>query len=205
MRKKTKPNFFRISALLAGCLTFTAFAVPARAATVTFDWTLAGPATSLGGFGALGSGSGTFAVTTGTNGDLITGMTGEIGGNSVTLLPIGTSGSDDLLFPIGASFKGGVSVVDLDTSGIAVSTTLGEFHIFGDGSPFSSGTVSGNDIFETGPNGFGVGTLAVAAAVPEPSTWAMMLLGFCGLGFIAHHRRIRNTALSEPDHVSIRV
>jgi hypothetical protein len=205
MRKKTKPNFFRISALLAGCLTFTAFAVPARAATVTFDWTLAGPATSLGGFGAPGSGSGTFTVTTGTNGDLITGMTGEIGGNFVTLLPIGTSGSDDLLFPIGASFKGGVSVVDLDTSGIAVSTTLGEFHIFGDGSPFSSGTVSGNDIFETGPNGFGVGTLAVAAAVPEPSTWAMMLLGFCGLGFIAHHRRIRNTVLSEPDHVSIRV
>ena len=196
MRKKTKPNFFRISALLAGCLTFTAFAVPARAATVTFDWTLAGPATSLGGFGAPGSGSGTFTVTTGTNGDLITGMTGEIGGNFVTLLPIGTSGSDDLLFPIGASFKGGVSVVDLDTLGIAVSTTLGEFHIFGDGSPFSSGTVSGNDIFEAGPNGFGVGTLAVAAAVPEPSTWAMMLVGFCGLGFIAHRRRIRNTALS---------
>jgi hypothetical protein len=196
MRKKTIPNFFRSSALLAGCLTLTAFAAPARAATVTFDWTLAGPATSLGGFGAPGSGSGTFTVTTGANGDLITGMTGEIGGNSVTLLPLGTSGSDDLLFPIGTSFKGGVSVVDLDTSGIAVSTTLGNFHIFGDGSPFSNGTVSGNDIFETGPNGFGVGTLAVAAAVPEPSTWAMMLLGFCGLGFIAHRRRIRNTALN---------
>ena len=163
---------------------------------MTFDWTLAGPSTSLGGFGAPGSGSGTFTVTTGANGDLITGMTGEIGGNSVTLLPLGTSGSDDLLFPIGTSFKGGVSVVDLDTSGIAVSTTLGDFHIFGDGSPFSIGTVSGNDIFETGPNGFGVGTLAVAAAVPEPSTWAMMLLGFCGLGFIAHRRRFRNTALS---------
>jgi PEP-CTERM motif len=26
-------------------------------------------------------------------------------------------------------------------------------------------------------------------AVPEPSTWAMMILGFCGLGFTAYRRR----------------
>jgi hypothetical protein len=26
-------------------------------------------------------------------------------------------------------------------------------------------------------------------AVPEPSTWAMMILGFCGLGFIAYRRK----------------
>lgn len=27
------------------------------------------------------------------------------------------------------------------------------------------------------------------AAVPEPSTWAMMILGFAGLGFMAYRRR----------------
>lgn len=27
------------------------------------------------------------------------------------------------------------------------------------------------------------------SAVPEPSTWAMMILGFCGLGFMAYRRR----------------
>jgi PEP-CTERM motif len=32
------------------------------------------------------------------------------------------------------------------------------------------------------------GTLQVGA-VPEPSTWALMILGFCGLGFIAHRKR----------------
>src|SRR6185437_15548180 len=115
-------------------------------------WTLTGPAVSLGGFGLPGSGSGTFTVTTGQKGDLITAMTGEIGGNAVFLLPLGTSESDNLLFPIGTSFNGGVSVLDLDTSGIAVSTAAGNFHIFGDGSPFSMGTVSGNDIFEIGPD-----------------------------------------------------
>lgn len=33
------------------------------------------------------------------------------------------------------------------------------------------------------------------AAVPEPSTWAMMILGFCGLGFMAY-RRQKNAAYS---------
>jgi hypothetical protein len=28
----------------------------------------------------------------------------------------------------------------------------------------------------------------IAQAVPEPSTWAMMILGFIGLGFIAYRR-----------------
>lgn len=29
------------------------------------------------------------------------------------------------------------------------------------------------------------------SAVPEPSTWAMMILGFCGVGFLAYRRRNR--------------
>jgi hypothetical protein len=33
------------------------------------------------------------------------------------------------------------------------------------------------------------------AAVPEPSTWAMMLLGFCGVGLVAYRRRNRSQAL----------
>jgi hypothetical protein len=32
------------------------------------------------------------------------------------------------------------------------------------------------------------------AAVPEPSTWAMMLLGFAGVGFVAFRRK-RKAAL----------
>jgi hypothetical protein len=30
---------------------------------------------------------------------------------------------------------------------------------------------------------------SVTSAVPEPSTWAMMILGFCGLGFVAYRRK----------------
>jgi hypothetical protein len=37
--------------------------------------------------------------------------------------------------------------------------------------------------------GGGEGTLTVAPAVPEPSTWVMMILGFAGIGFAAFRRR----------------
>jgi PEP-CTERM motif-containing protein len=35
----------------------------------------------------------------------------------------------------------------------------------------------------------------LTAAVPEPSTWAMMLLGFAGVGFMAYRRRNQTAAL----------
>jgi hypothetical protein len=33
--------------------------------------------------------------------------------------------------------------------------------------------------------------LNVTAAVPEPSTWAMMILGFAGVGFMAYRRKAK--------------
>jgi hypothetical protein len=42
----------------------------------------------------------------------------------------------------------------------------------------------------------GQGTIAEIAAVPEPSTWAMMILGFCGLGFMVYRRRNGEQALA---------
>jgi hypothetical protein len=35
---------------------------------------------------------------------------------------------------------------------------------------------------------FGAGTFAIGGAVPEPSTWAMTLLGFAGLGFVGYRQ-----------------
>jgi hypothetical protein len=39
---------------------------------------------------------------------------------------------------------------------------------------------------------------SATSAVPEPSTWAMMMLGFCGLAFLAHRRRGAARALPRP-------
>jgi choice-of-anchor C domain-containing protein len=39
------------------------------------------------------------------------------------------------------------------------------------------------------PYGPALDDVVVTAAVPEASTWAMMLLGFCGVGFMAYRRK----------------
>jgi hypothetical protein len=45
--------------------------------------------------------------------------------------------------------------------------------------------VPGRDL----PNTGAVGGLTISTAIPEPSTWAMMILGFMGVGFLAYRRR----------------
>lgn len=37
--------------------------------------------------------------------------------------------------------------------------------------------------------------ISLTAAIPEPSTWAMMILGFCGVGFMTYRRRSNSVAL----------
>ena len=49
---------------------------------------------------------------------------------------------------------------------------------------------NGNGSEDTfGPTGLRVEMTGMASAVPEPSTWAMMILGFLGVGFMAYHRK----------------
>jgi hypothetical protein len=40
------------------------------------------------------------------------------------------------------------------------------------------------------------GTITLTAAVPEPSTWAMMVLGFAGVGFMTYRRKRNGLAFS---------
>jgi hypothetical protein len=49
-----------------------------------------------------------------------------------------------------------------------------------------------NDL--SGTPGFYNGTLTIASAVPEPSTWALMILGFFGVGFMAYRRKQNGSA-----------
>jgi hypothetical protein len=61
---------------------------------------------------------------------------------------------------------------------------------------FGSGFLNLQSGYRGGPSGtfinefsFGSGMHEIATAVPEPSTWAMMLLGFVGIGFITCRSR----------------
>jgi hypothetical protein len=60
-------------------------------------------------------------------------------------------------------------------------------------------------VFETGFVSLGDGSasagvnesgLTVVAAVPEPSTWAMMILGFAGVGFMAYRRKSKGALMA---------
>jgi PEP-CTERM motif-containing protein len=97
-------------------------------------------------------------------------------------------------------------ITDLATNGV----TLLQFSVTDPGQTLSPGSfllstggarsaLFAANIFSSAGQGEGnsavVGTSSIAAAVPEPSTWAMMILGFMGVGFLAYRRKGRGPAL----------
>ena len=55
----------------------------------------------------------------------------------------------------------------------------------------SGGTITSLTTSETGTdlgNSFEIAAIATSPAAPEPSTWAMMLIGFAGLTYAAYRR-----------------
>ena len=173
----------RIGAFLAACSLFGfASAVPASAAIYDFTYN-----------GAL---SGTLILATSDTLDAvggfdITGISGTFGGNAITSLfanpnqPNPSTGAftwDNVLFP--------TATHAFDRFGVAFTTAAGTFNVFdgiADGGTTDTNTPYGLIVASTGAETFGTGTLI--AAVPEPSTWAMMILGFLGVGFMSYRKR----------------
>jgi hypothetical protein len=90
-------------------------------------------------------------------------------------------------------YKNGTQLFSKPLSGAANAQTLqpGEGINFSGSVDLVAGDIlsfasnrEGNFTFDS--TGFNV---TITTDVPEPSTWAMMILGFCGLGFIAYRRR----------------
>ena len=62
-------------------------------------------------------------------------------------------------------------------------------------STFSFVAVVGQDLIFSDGDFNGLDNITVSAAVPEPSTWAMMILGFAGIGYMTYRRRNQNAPL----------
>ncbi|MGY3346668.1 hypothetical protein ACVWXP_003815 [Bradyrhizobium sp. USDA 4463] len=70
---------------------------------------------------------------------------------------------------------------------ISLISGAGIDKILGAGSYFTEYVYGG--LPGTKPSGLFVGDVVVTA-VPEPATWAMMLMGFMGVGLVAYRRRV---------------
>lgn len=154
--------------VLPAALTLT----PLAAHADTFDWTLTGPAESLGGFPATGSGTLTANLSTGDQW-VISAITGTVGGSIITGLN-NFGGADNLLFP-DSTF--------LDTSGLGFETANDtEYNVFSFNAPGSTDITPGNNNYGeiASIGGFGVGTFTldpIGSPVPEPSTFVLLGTG----------------------------
>jgi hypothetical protein len=130
----------------------------------TFTGIPAGPVTV--GFGSLNLGNGTTTYDTTFTLDI-----------SFTV-PSG-SGSNDFDASVTGNVHGndGSVTINFDNAPETFNYNGGSF------------TVSVNDLTISLGDPNIQGTIALTAGVPEPSTWAMMMLGFAGVGFMAYRRK----------------
>jgi hypothetical protein len=182
-------KFSKAMLAIAAVVPFAALTATANAATMQYDWTIS--STSTVAQGGSEPGAGTLTVTVGAGGvDTITAITGEIGGSAITSLIAanGFEGNDNLLYPSG-------SPTILDTDGVSFAAGAAKYEIysfFAQGSTTSPGDV--NFYSEVGTTiQQGSGTFAITP-VPLPASWTMMLLGLCGLGFVATRASMKKSA-----------
>jgi PEP-CTERM motif len=165
-------------------LALTTLAIPTAAKADVFTFNYTSPDAQTFGFG-------TFTTGSSVSPSLVTGITGTESFNSSLDSITGISSyasADNLLYFPTAPY--------VDFSGISFHTaSSGDFNLFYDARTPGNWVLSQS----LNPGGYapadgGVGTaidlqIAAVAAVPEPSTWAMMILGFFGVGFMAYRRK----------------
>jgi hypothetical protein len=104
-----------------------------------------------------------------------------------TTLPQMQDGFKDFDYGITKATTGGTSLEFTFTSSAALALSDGSgTNAFGQPNQvyFSADISTPNGI-----GGFNTGPVGAVSAVPEPSTWAMMILGFFGVGFMAYRRK----------------
>jgi hypothetical protein len=175
----------KIKLLMAGAALAAGVLVSAPAFAVTLDWTFTGTNTGNG------------QMTVGAN-DQVTSFDGSYDGQALTFYANPNfPGTFNLHDPHTPNTGGADLIADdfyspttgVDVNGILVSTGAGAtervFAISLD-NPGATQT----DFFSINPNGqFLIDNGTFSTAVPEPASWAMMLVGFGGLGVAMRTRR----------------
>lgn len=172
-------SFFK-NLLKVGAVALGLFAVSPSQAAVVF------PSTALGSdpstpYNVIGTGAGSFSYD-------FTFSLSSLADFSATLSQSFTSAANKIAGLEIALYRGSVSAGNLVTSSFASSIPGGQSTAI-----FYNDVLAGSYILEiTGnaPRSLNFsGDVTTVAAVPEIGTWAMMLFGFAGVGFVAYRRR----------------
>jgi PEP-CTERM motif len=92
--------------------------------------------------------------------------------------------------------RGGFGIVEFDSNDfIDGGFFIDEVGLFGTGPTLYTGPESA-PIFRAGDFLVSTESLTGTAAVPEPSTWAMMLIGFAGLGYASRRASRKSAAVA---------
>ena len=170
-------NLFKVGALVLGLFA----ASPSQAAVVVFPSTVLGSNPSTPYF-VIGTGSGSFSY------DFTFSLT-ALADFSATLSQSFTNAANKISNLELSLYRGMVGSGTLITSSPASLSTGGQLTAIS-----YNGAIAGSYYLEvtgTAPSAdlnFS-GDITTVAAVPEPATWAMMMLGFLGVGFVAYRRR----------------
>lgn len=114
----------------------------------------------------------------------------NLSGNVLNIVWGSPNDDNTVTFSDGSSTIGVVTTSDIVSKfGVANVQNPGGYLI-----SFDLTTLEGFDSvrFSTGQTAF---EFAFPTAVPEPSTWAMMILGFAGVGFMAYRRKSKPATL----------
>jgi hypothetical protein len=176
--------FKGLMVVLGVCFAFVA--APASASVVTVEYTLT--------FNGPGGGSGTLTLNETSLGNLNENAptSGESFAGTVDGIHFNISSSSYSNWSInlaGGNFNNlGLESAGSPNPGVDILQTSG-------GNGYNIQVTQGNSLIYYATFSIGAPTL-VTPGVPEPSTWAMMILGFCGLGFLAYRRKQNGAALA---------
>jgi hypothetical protein len=185
----------RLSLLAVQAPLFLVFAGAAVAGPVTIDFTLT--ATEGGQFGVTAPAeiTGAFVV----DSSFLAQADGSYGGGAISdfLMQIGTQVYDQT-----TAFSPDIQGIELQNNEIVGVAMNWEQTAAGLGGPFTQwgengAWFAGSTVFQPGDailQGPAGSQSFVNTAVPEPSTWAMIILGFAGVGYAGFTRNRKNCA-----------
>jgi PEP-CTERM motif len=168
---------------MAGVVLGAVISSPANAVVVQYTITFADP----DGAGPMTGGTGTLTLNESTVGTLIenTPTTGEslvanLDGYSFT---INLANYSQWHIDLAGGVFNNLGLTPAINYGVA-NTVFLDTYGGTNGGHYDLGRTQNSDLVNSAP-------FTIALAVPEPSTWAMLILGFAGIGFMAYRRQAK--------------